>query len=164
MTIITAMATDDQVYMACDTRTDYSGTGMYNDKGKIRALYTPDGEKILLAAAGNASILPTVLRAVKISDTPDPSNIEAADEWASTIAEAIIGALADANPTLIGPPDDNGASIAGCLLMAWRQHMWWVYTHTASRPASRVLAIGSGTEVALGSLHTAVALRVANPR
>ncbi|MBF6515539.1 hypothetical protein IU421_14800 [Nocardia cyriacigeorgica] len=72
MTIIAAMATDDQVYMACDTRTDYSGTGMYNDKGKIRALYTPDGEKILLAAAGNASILPTVLRAVKISDTPTP--------------------------------------------------------------------------------------------
>ena len=156
MTIIAAIATDDQVFMACDTRTDYSGTGMYSAAGKIGTLLTPKGEKVLLGAAGNASILPAILRAVTVADTPDPEKWEDVDVWADTMADAITGALSDANPSLVGPPSDDGAAIAGVVVMAWRQHLWWVYTHAASRPEGGVLAIGSGTEVALGSLHTAV--------
>ncbi|MBF6584413.1 hypothetical protein IU414_06520 [Nocardia farcinica] len=162
MTVIAAVATSDRVVMACDTRYDYSGTGMYGAP-KIRSLAAPNGDTILLAASGNASLLPVVLRSVKPQGTPDPADTASCDDWANAMAEAITGALNDATPSLIASADGNGAAaIYGTLAIAWRQHLWWVYSHTATRPHPGVLAIGSGTDVALGSLHTSIPLGV-NP-
>lgn len=169
MTVIAAVATEDRVVMGCDTRTDYSGTGIHCGRGKIAVLRLPperlgqQGEPVLLAASGNAAILSVVARGLKL-DTPGASDAEAADKWASVVAEAITDLLASANPPLLSNGDANGAgSLDGTLVMAWRQHLWWVYSHTAVRPYPQVLAVGSGTEVALGSLHTSIALG-ASPR
>jgi ATP-dependent protease HslVU (ClpYQ) peptidase subunit len=159
MTIIAAIATADRVVMACDTATDYSGTAVYKAAGKIGSLHARQEEKVLLAASGSASILPLILRNLKISDTPDPADYAEADRWADIIAEAITEILASASPPLLTTADTGNASaLDGTLVMAWRQHLWWIYTHTADRPHPGVLAIGSGTEVALGSLHTSIAL------
>lgn len=159
MTIIAAVATADRVVMGCDTAVDYSGPAVYKAAGKIGTLYTPKGEKVLLAASGSASILALILRNLKIADTPDPADPAAADAWADAIAEAVTDILASAAPPLLTTADTGGAAaLDGTLAMAWRQHLWWLYTHTADRPHPAVLAIGSGTEVALGSLHTSTLL------
>lgn len=160
MTVIAAVATLDRVVMACDTRYDYSGTGLYG-ASKIRSLTAPNGDTILLAASGNASLLPVVLRSMKPDGTPDPSDTAGCDAWANAMAEAITGALADATPSLLTTGDSSdSASIDGTLVLAWRQHLWWVYSHAATRPHPGVLAIGSGTDVALGSLHTSIPLGI----
>ncbi|WP_280381048.1 hypothetical protein [Nocardia wallacei] len=108
---------------------------------------------------GDASLVPAVRRAVKLSDTPSTASASDADAWADAIADGITGALADANPPLVTTGASNSAaSIDGTLVLAWRQHLWWIYTHTASRPHSGVLALGTGADVALGSMHTALDL------
>lgn len=157
MTVIAAVAATDHVVMACDTAADYGGTAIYKAEGKIGALFTPKSEKVLLAASGNSGILPTLLRNLKIGDTPDPTDIRAADEWASAIADAITGVLADSNPPMLTTSGtDHSANLDGAVLVAWRQHLWFVHTHGAIRPSSGVVCIGSGCDVALGSLHTSV--------
>lgn len=159
MTIIAAVALDDRVVMACDTAVNYSGTAIYRAHGKIGTLHTPKGEKLLIAASGAAHMLPLIMRNLKVADTPDATNPAAADEWADTVAEAITDILASANPSLLTTADNGSAStVDGTLVMAWRQHLWWIYTHAADRPHPAILAIGSGTDVALGSLHTSIAL------
>lgn len=159
MTVIAAVATDDRVVMACDTAVDYSGTAIYRAHGKISTLHTPKGEKLLIAASGPAHMLPLIMRNLKIADTPDPADLAAADKWADAVAEAITDILASANPSLLTTADSGSAStVDGTLVMAWQQHLWWIYTHTADRPHPAILAIGSGTDVALGSLHTSIAL------
>lgn len=145
--------------MGCDTAIDYGGTAMYGALGKIGTLYTPKGDKVLLAASGNASILPVIFRNLKVPDGPSPQALREVGAWADSLTIAITDILADASPSLLTNADSgSAATIDGSLLMAWRQHMWWVYTHTACRPHGSVVAIGSGTEVALGSLHTSIAL------
>jgi ATP-dependent protease HslVU (ClpYQ) peptidase subunit len=159
MTVIAAIAVDDHVVMACDTAVDYSGTAIYRAHGKISTLRTPKGEKVLLAASGAADMLPLIMRNLKVADAPDAADPAAADAWADAVAEAITGITADANPPLLTTADSGtSAAINGTLILAWRQHLWWIYTHTADRVHPAVLAIGSGCEVALGSLHTSVAL------
>lgn len=159
MTVIAAIATDDHVVMACDTAVDYSGTALYRAHGKISTLSTANGEKMLLAASGSASMLPLIMRNLKVSETPDAADAKAADAWADCVAEAITGVLADASPSMLTTAEGgSSASIDGTLIMAWRQHLWWIYTHTADRVYPGILAIGSGCDVALGSLHTATQL------
>ncbi|WP_280502049.1 hypothetical protein [Nocardia farcinica] len=155
MTVIAAIATPTHVVIGSDTRHDYSGTGLHTTAGKVGTLTAPNGDAILLAVSGNASLLPVALRTVKLEGTPNPDDTADADAWANAMAEAITGALNDATPTLTIPSGEAGAAaIDGTLLLAWRQHLWWIYTHTAARPYGGILAIGSGTDVALGSLHT----------
>ncbi|WP_159840196.1 hypothetical protein [Nocardia sp. CY41] len=155
MTIIAAIAINDGVLMACDTRADYNGTAIYKAEGKIGTLTTPRGEKVLIAASGNSAILPTLLRHLKIGDTPNPESVVGADEWANAVAEAATGVLADANPPLLNTADsDNAAAFDGTALLAWRQHLWILHTHGVIRPADDVAVIGCGSEIGLGSLHT----------
>lgn len=157
MTVIAAVATDDRVVMACDTAANNDGTAVYKAEGKIAKLRTKQGATVLLAAAGNASLLPALLRRLEINETPGlgADNVEA-DSWAGGIAEAITTALAEANPSLLVAADtDSAAYLDGTLLMAWHRHLWIVHTHGVIRPYSGIAAIGSGTDVALGCLHTA---------
>ena len=39
-----------------------------------------------------------------------------------------------------------------------RRHLWMLTTHSVIRPYDDVASIGSGSEIALGSLHTALEL------
>ena len=155
MTVIAAVRTPHRVVMGCDTRTDYSGTGMLIQDSKIGTLIAPNGDRVLIASSGNAAMQRVVQRGLKIDDTPDASDDTAADLWADAVAVAITDLLADSKPAVVNSGGDEASSIDGTLILAWRQHLWWIFTHSAVRPAGGVLAIGSGVEVALGSLHTA---------
>lgn len=157
MTVIAAFATDDHVVMGCDTRYDYSGTGLYAQHGKIGTLTASDGGEVLIAASGNGSLLSVVLRDLKIDGIPNPSDPADADRWADAIAVAITDLIADAKPSVLSTNEGVG-HIDGTFVVAWRQYIWWIYTHTAVRVQGPVLAIGSGAEVALGSLNTSIAL------
>ncbi|PKV80897.1 Ntn hydrolase family protein [Nocardia fluminea] len=160
MTVIAAIATADRVVMGCDTRTDYSGTGIMTVGAKISTLYAPNGDKVLIAAAGNAALRHVVVRGLGIGATPDPTDIAAADQWADGIAVAAVDGAAEAKPAVLSQSDGYAPSLDGTLLLAWRQHLWWISTHAAMRPHPGIIAIGSGTEVALGSLHTADAFDI----
>lgn len=158
MTVIAAIATPHHVIVGCDTRTSYGNTGITITDPKITTLHTPTGDRVLIAAAGDASLRPIATRGLVLDGAPDPDNHTDADAWANTIAAAITDAAAEANPAILRQSSENNAgTLDGTLLLAWRHHLWWIFTHTAVRPHGGVLAIGSGTDVALGSLHTAIA-------
>ncbi|WP_280195945.1 hypothetical protein [Nocardia farcinica] len=153
MTIIAAYADHHQVIIGCDTATDYAGTAIYKTDGKIGRLDAAYGQTVLLGVAGNSAILPVLLRKLSIEDQPDYRNDAACDRWANNIAEAATEILADANPALLSTRGDT-QSIDGIGILAWRHHMWFLQTHSVIRPHPGILAIGSGTDIALGSLHT----------
>jgi ATP-dependent protease HslVU (ClpYQ) peptidase subunit len=155
LTVIAAIATPDRVIMGSDTACDYGGTTIYRANGKIRELRTSDeaeGERVLLGSAGNSGIGPCAARTVHIKSLPsDPDDIVAVDDWAEAIAEAIAGALADANPPLTRAGDTHSSAAAdGVMLLAWRQHLWTITAHSAIRPANGIAAIGCGCDLALG--------------
>lgn len=155
MTVIAAVALDDRVVMGCDTGTDHDGTFVHTVRGKIGVLHAANGERVLIGSAGHASAGRILGRALTVEATPDdPSDTIAADRWAAAVAEAITGILADANPALTVSNPDHGGDIAASILLAWRQHVWLVFAHVAIRPSDRIIAIGSGRDLALGSLHT----------
>ncbi|MGW4325437.1 hypothetical protein ACWEKR_06050 [Nocardia sp. NPDC004573] len=156
MTVIAAVALSDRVIMGCDTATDYGGTFVYSTRGKIGVLSANNGERVLIGAAGNAAAGRMLDRHLTIEATPaDPADTAEADRWAGALAEAITEILADAKPPLIAAHTDNADGLDADLLVAWRQHMWLVFAHTAIRPHNGKIAIGSGRDLALGSLITA---------
>jgi ATP-dependent protease HslVU (ClpYQ) peptidase subunit len=156
VTVIAAISTADRVIMGCDTRTSYGTTGIMTAGAKIDTLRASNGDKVLIAASGDASLGTVAIRGLSIGAPPDPLSGTSADEWAATLAEAITDGAAAVTPPVLRPSGDHGAgSLDGTLLLAWRQHLWWIFAHTAVRPFPGIMAIGSGTEVALGSLHTA---------
>lgn len=159
MTIIAAMAAEDHVVMGCDTAADYRGTAIYRADGKIAQWETAQGDRVLLGAAGNAAIVPILLRRLHIGD--GPADDADAQTWASALAEKITGVLADAHPAVLTPAGaDAAAGVDGMLLLAWRHRLWLVHTHEALPPYPGIAAVGSGTDLALGALHTASAVGV----
>lgn len=170
VTVIAAMVAGDRVVMGCDTASDNDGTIVYRADGKIAALHAPDGDKILLGAAGNAGILAALRRNLKIDGTPRTRGegkprahgAKVADQWANTIAEGITDILAAVKPPLTQSHSGNADTLDGVLLMAWRQYLWVIHTHAAIRPHSAIAAIRCGKDLALGSLHT-VANSVVDP-
>ncbi|MGS2805346.1 hypothetical protein [Nocardia sp. MW-W600-9] len=161
MTVIAAIATDDRVILGCDTRTSYGSTGIMTVGAKIDTLYAPNGDRVLIAASGDAALRTVAVRGLSVGGTPHPNNDAGADRWANTMAEAITDGAAAVTPPVLRPAGDHGAgSLDGSLLLAWRHHLWWIFAHTAVRPHPAIMAIGSGTEVALGSLHTSTKVGV----
>lgn len=158
MTVIAAVASGGRVVMGCDTATDCGGTAIYSTRGKIGRFQTADGELVLIGAAGNAAIVPTLQRDLTIDHSPRGRGRATADRWASGLAESITRALAAAHPPLLSTNGDGtAASVDGSLLVAWRHCLWLIYTHAALRPHNGVAALGSGRDIALGSMHTAMA-------
>lgn len=148
--------------MGCDTATDQNGTTVYRADGKITVLDV-GGERVLLGSAGNAAIRSVLNRNWKLAGVPKPDATDTeADEWASAGAEAITDILASAQPPLTLRSDGNADSLDGCLLLAWRQHLWIIHTHAALRPYG-IATIGSGKELALGSLHTVARAGLVHP-
>lgn len=155
VTVIAAIATDNRVILGCDTRTSYGSTGIMTVGAKIDTLQAPNGDRVLIAASGDAALRTVAVRNLGFGATPDPSDAAAADEWAAALAEAFTDGAASVTPPVLRPAGDHGAgSLDGTLLLAWQNHLWWIFAHTAVRPHPAIMAIGSGTEVALGSLHT----------
>ncbi|PSR63986.1 hypothetical protein C8259_09040 [Nocardia nova] len=142
--------------MGCDTASDHNGTALYTRLGKIGGFKTTDGETVLIGGAGHAAIIPTLQRRLTIDGSPREQDEIGAEGWASAVAEAITGVLADANPPLLSPAGEHAACLDGILLMAWRQYLWVVQTHSAIRPHDGIAAIGSGRDIALGAMHTAL--------
>lgn len=165
MTVIAAVATHDRVVMGCDTATDHDGTTMYRADGKISVRLVGDaGERVLIGSAGNSAIRSVLARHWKLSGVPRSDATDAeADEWAAAVAEAITEVLANATPPLVVRHDSSADSLDGCLLLAWRQHLWIVHTHSALRPYGGIAAIGSGKELALGSLYTVAQTGLVSP-
>lgn len=156
MTVIAAIATPTHVVMGSDIMADYGGAVILKASSKVFALKASDGERVLIGAAGNIGLGPLVRQGVVIESTPDPSDVDATDEWASTIATAISGVCADATPPMTVTTDGAASGLDGMLLMAWRQHLWYVTTHAAFRAESGVAAVGSGDEAARGAMHAAL--------
>lgn len=155
MTVVAAVAVAGRVTMGCDTATDHNGTTVYRSDGKVSRILVGD-EVVLVGSAGNSGIRSVLRRHWKLGGVPEPSvtDIEA-DTWADACAEAITDVLASTTPPLLLRQDHNADTLDGCLLLAWRQHLWIIHTHSALRPQSGAAAIGSGGELALGSLLTA---------
>lgn len=151
MTVIAAITTQTHTIIGSDIATDYSSTLISRAKSKIIKVTADNGELILFGGAGNAALTPYVTRHLQIEDTPDRNSTKDADAWAETIAESITTLAAEATPPLI-----NDGSLDGCLLMAWRQHLWYVFAHHAIRPHDGIAAVGSGCEAARGSMNTAI--------
>lgn len=155
MTIIAAVATDSMVTMGCDTAADYDGTALYLADGKILTFTSATGDPVLIGVAGNAGILSIIRRNLTLPECPAAADHALADAWADQVACAITALLVEANPPLLMPADGGSpACIDGTLLLAWKQHLWRIETNSAFRLASDVTAIGSGTDIALGSLYT----------
>lgn len=160
MTVIAAIARDGHVVMGADVACSYAGLTLYKAESKIRELNTATDERVLIGAAGNASLLSALCRELKIAGTPGPdAPADAADEWADATAIAITSILHDAKPSLLtNASETDPASLDGVFLLAWRSHAWMLFTHAALRPNDGVITIGSGSDVALGAIHTALAL------
>ncbi|MBF6301182.1 hypothetical protein IU459_27090 [Nocardia amamiensis] len=155
MTVVAAMVTGDHVVMGADNASDHSGTFVYN-QGKIaRKQFSIYPEQLIIGASGNAAIVPTVTHNLTIESAPQPhADRDAVDSWAHQVAEAMTQILAEATPSVL-----DGNNIDGAILMAWRQHLWLVHAHNAIRPNNGIVAIGSGRDIALGSMHTSAANR-----
>ncbi len=166
LTIIAAIARDGHVVMGSDTACDYSGTIIYKASGKIgrftssvRGTVSQQPETFLIGGAGNSAIVPVLQRNLSLKGTPPPAvTTEDADEWAGTVAAAVTDILHNTKPALTTSPSDSAATLDGVLLLAWRTHLWMLFTHAAIRSQEGVAAVGSGTDVALGAMHTALAL------
>lgn len=152
MTIIAAMSDGDRVIMGCDTRADYCGTAIYMARGKIITLTTTTGERVLLGVSGNSAIIARLQHHLKIDFAP---NADGPDRWAHRVAEAATTVLAEATPPLVTPEDGSASSFDGTVLLAWRDRMWVLHVHGAMPLQDSVHTMGSGSEIGLGSLHTA---------
>lgn len=157
MTVIAAIAKDGNVIMGCDTAATYGNTFIYKGEGKIVDITSGNGERILVGAAGNAAIMSVVKRDLGIFSTPSPDvSDEDADDWANATAQGITAILSECSPSLLSGGGDDAPSVDGMLMLAWRGHLWLVFTHSAIRPSNGIVAIGSGQDVALGAMNAAV--------
>jgi ATP-dependent protease HslVU (ClpYQ) peptidase subunit len=157
VTVIAAIAKDGNVIMGCDTAATYGNTFVFKGEGKIVEVTAADGERVLVGAAGNAAIMSVVKRDLSIFSTPaaDASD-EDADGWANATAQAITAILSECSPSLLSGGGEDASSVDGMLMLAWRGHLWLVFTHSAIRPSNGIVAIGSGQDVALGAMNAAV--------
>lgn len=161
MTVIAAIAAGGRVVMGCDTATDSDGTAIYTTRGKIARFRTADDELVLIGAAGNAGILATLRHRLKIENSPRGRGRGRSDRWADELAESIAEILADVRPPLLSTRHEGGAAtLDGTMLVGWRHCLWIIGTHTAMRPHTDIAAIGSGRDIALGSMHTSMSTGV----
>lgn len=145
--------------MGCDTRADYGGTALFLRDGKIGRFKLGGGREALVAVSGSGAALPLMRRAMKFPD-PEQQGMDGfardPDRWASEVAHRMTTTLAEATPPLT-VQDSEGATSVDCIgLLAYRNHLWLLQTHSAVRPNNRLLTVGSGIDLALGALHVAI--------
>lgn len=157
MTIVAAIATKDRVIMGCDTAGELDGLKVYQDS-KIATFPDGSGGQILLGTAGNGAIRSVLRRGSLRFGDASTARTANPDSWASGIAEQITEILANTNPPLTVSTSDSAGFLDGVILLAWRNRLWIITTHTAIAPADNIAAIGCGAPIALGSLHTATQL------
>ncbi|MFD4457684.1 hypothetical protein [Nocardia sp. NPDC058480] len=146
-----AAAVDTEVIMGCDTAADHGGTVMFLEGGKIGQFTTSDdwSYPVLIGAAGNGAILAVLRRGLTLPafHRKDP------DSWASEVARRITELLATASPPLTIEEQDGVTAIDGNLLLACDRGLWLIQTHAAMRVRPGIAAVGSGRDLALGSVH-----------
>lgn len=160
MTVVAALAYADRVVMAADRLTNYGGTGVYMSDNKIRRIATRStGEHVLFAASGHGAMLAVIGRHLKIESMPiDSEDEDDVQDWADAIANAITELMADQTPPILHGNDGDETTINGALLLGWRGHLFYLFTHHAVRVHDGIAALGSGADVALGALHASTAL------
>lgn len=154
MTVIVAVATATEVVMGCDTAADHGGTVMYLERGKIGQFNTEHdvtgpSYPVLIGASGNGAILAVLRRGLELGTF----NRKYPDVWASGVARSITELLATACPPLTIEEQDGNTAIDGNLLLACDLGLWLIQTHEAIRVRPGIAAIGSGRDLALGSVH-----------
>lgn len=154
MTIIAAYSNGVYTAMASDIAVT-NGHTFYTTGGKLLEFHVGD-ERVLLGGAGNASVLTAVQYGLSIEAVPANADFWSdADEWANEVARGVTKLLHEAEPSITTSADnDNAGGIDGIFLLAWRHHIWLLFTHGAMRSADGFAAIGSGAEVAIGALAT----------
>jgi ATP-dependent protease HslVU (ClpYQ) peptidase subunit len=158
MTVVAALAYADRVVMAADRLTNYGGTGVYMCDNKIRRIVSWNGEHILIAASGHGAMLAVIGRNLKIESMPEDSDQDDVQDWADAIANAITELMAQQTPPILHSNDGDETTLNGALLLGWRGHLFYVFTHHAVRVHDGIAALGSGADVALGALHASTAL------
>lgn len=144
--------------MVADTETSYCGSPIYGAR-KIRRLHFKNtlGE-VLIAGAGNGALGQVLARHLSIHSAPTSRarKPNAMDDWAETVAEAVAGVLADAKPPLT-VAHEGGTVLDGALLLGYAGRLWYLFTHMAQPAPDGVAAIGSGSDIAMGAMHTGLA-------
>lgn len=139
--------------MGCDTAANHGGTVMYLEGGKIGQFLTEESVTrpypVLIGAAGNGAVLPMLRRNLKLGAFRHANP----DAWANAVAGQITELLASANPPLTVQEDEGNTAIDGNLLLACDRGLWLIQTHAAARARPGVAAIGSGRDLALGSVY-----------
>lgn len=161
MTVIAAIAHNGTVTIGSDTVACSGAALIYKSESKIVEFTAVDASghsaKVLIAAAGNASVMPALTHGLHLEGAPTPTDTdEVADSWAIATAHAITGVLADSNPPMITGAGEDPASLDSSLLLAVHGHLWLIFTNAAIRPHNRILTLGSGGDLATGALLAAL--------
>jgi ATP-dependent protease HslVU (ClpYQ) peptidase subunit len=145
VTIIVGLVTERRVVLASDGMSpDGSGT-VFSNPHKVREVAIAEGETVVVGTTGRTALGSLFAYRVKVDGVPDPGDVDGADEWAHTIAEAITGLAKDNGLT------DKDGDMDGAALLAWRTHLWDISDNLALR-IDRFAALGAGADVALGAL------------
>lgn len=160
MTCIVAIVKDGVVWMGSDRRVEQGNLkfGLHNNLSKICKISVGDAPEFLVAVTGK-------IRSMNIVQTIDSSNMELTQDPHYNVVRVLLahirsdmidhGALPEADDKTDGSPQ---------ILIGHRGHLYNIgYGFGLSEIAGGCYAIGSGEEVAMGSMHTSHALGVDDP-
>lgn len=148
MTVVAAIARDGHIVMAADTATNYCGT--YIDGAvKIRRI-TLAGQPGLLAVGGDGALASLVQRNLNTIDEQinglDPA------QQPDAIASAATELAANQNPPIL----EDSRRLDGAMLLGWRSQLHYIFTHQAAHIPDGIAALGTGCDISLGTMHTAL--------
>lgn len=162
MTVVAAIARGGRIVMAADRQTNYGVQAIYGAQ-KIRRL-TVGKDEVLIACSGNGGLLAVLQRnlydALVGAAVPDAdAELVEVQRWADTIAAAATEVLAATQPPLLEASSDGSSqSIDGAVLLGWGGYLFYLFTHQAVLVPDGIASLGSGSELALGVMHTALEL------
>ncbi len=160
MTVVAAIARAGRVVMAADWQTGYGGIQAVFGARKVRRLAVGH-DQALVAASGNGALLGVLQRHLTV-DAPDAAaSLDELQRWADVVASGATEVYAGTEPSLLrGADSDSAASMDGALLLGYRGHLFYLFTHQAVHVPDGIATLGSGSELALGAVHTALGCQV----
>lgn len=153
MTTIAAIARDGVVWMAADRRAAVGGLVWTGRTPKITRLGQPDREggrrpDALIGSSGRSAGGSLARYRVSLPKAPDPDRVDRCDAWADAVVRRLARAAARAEPAIL----DEDRDVPFSALLAYAGHLWVLGDQHAQEITGGVAAIGSGAELALGSL------------
>lgn len=138
--------------MAADRRTNSENQAVYGTR-KIRR-YGPEGN-VLVGVCGNIALQSIFGRHLKLDPPAAGASIDELCDWADGVASVATEVLACADPPMLS--DVGGQRlIAGEVLLGYAGQLFHLFTHAAAWASDGIASLGSGSEVALGVMHTAL--------